>query len=172
MSSRIARLSTTTDVPDVMLSQMFGYQNCDTVSYIKLVAADAAFASQEVSMSRSRMAVAALLVPVTAGAVALLGAGAASAARPYSGDGYVGVRFDQNETRFLADTNAADFLNAIPGEYWGVYSGEGSVYNNGTIVRATIGRLVDETANHQGQVSFSVNNPAIWTSTVDIVQEW
>ncbi|EQM29967.1 MULTISPECIES: hypothetical protein [Rhodococcus erythropolis group] len=123
-------------------------------------------------MSRSRMAVAALLVPVAAGAVALLGAGAASAVTPYSGDGYVGVRFDQNETRFLADTNTADFLNAIPGEYWGVYSGEGSVYNNGTIVRATIGQLVDETANHQGQVSFSVNNPAIWRSTVDIVQEW
>ena len=74
--------------------------------------------------------------------------------------------------RFLSDTNTADFLNAIPGEYWGVYSGEGSVYNNGTIVRATIGQLVDETANHQGQVSFSVNNPAIWRSTVDIVQEW
>lgn len=75
-------------------------------------------------MSRSRMAVAALLVPVAAGAVALLGAGAASAVTPYSGDGYVGVRFDQNETRFLSDTNTADFLNAIPGEYWGVYSGE------------------------------------------------
>ena len=61
-------------------------------------------------MSRSRMAVAALLVPVAAGAVALLGAGAASAATPYSGNGFVGVNFDQNETRFIADTNAGNLL--------------------------------------------------------------
>ncbi|MFM9262190.1 hypothetical protein ACKAMS_26470 [Rhodococcus sp. 5A-K4] len=124
-------------------------------------------------MSRSRMAVAALLVPVAAGAVALLGAGAASAATPYSGDGYVGVRFDQNETRFIADTNTADFLDGIPNEYWGVYLGQGSIYKTpDNVVHASIGQLVDETANHQGQVSFSVNNPAIWRSTVDIVQEW
>ncbi|OYD70735.1 hypothetical protein [Rhodococcus sp. OK302] len=124
-------------------------------------------------MSRSRMAVAALMIPIAAGAVAVFGAGAASAATPYSGDGFVGVTFDQNETRFLADTNTADFLEGIPHEYWGVYLGKGSIYQTPEhIVFATIGQLVDESARNRGEVAFTVNNPAIWNSTIDIVQSW
>ncbi|MFC1474250.1 hypothetical protein [Rhodococcus qingshengii] len=124
-------------------------------------------------MSRSRMAIAALLVPVAAGAVAVLGAGAASAATPVGGDGYVGVRFDPNETRFIADTNLGDAIDVIPNEFWGVYLADGSALGNpGHTTSASIDQLVDETANHRGEVTFTVNNPAIWTSTVDIIQEW
>lgn len=124
-------------------------------------------------MSRSRMAVAALMIPVAAGAVAVLGAGAASAATPYSGNGYVGVTFDPNETRFIADTNAADFLEPIPNNYWNVYLGDGSIYKgDGEYVYASIDQLVEETASHRGEISFSLTDPAIWNANISILQEW
>lgn len=124
-------------------------------------------------MSRSRMAVAALLVPVAAGAVALLGAGAASAATPYSGNGYVGIRFDPNETQFIASTNAADFLEVVPNDYWSIALGDGSIYKgDGRYVYASIDQLVEETASHRGEISFSLTDPAIWNNNIYILQDW
>ncbi|MDI9909365.1 hypothetical protein [Rhodococcus sp. IEGM 1406] len=124
-------------------------------------------------MSRSRMAVAALLVPVAAGAVALLSAGVASAATPYSGNGYVGIRFDPNETQFIADTNAADFLEVVPNDYWSIALGEGSIYKgDGQHVYASIDQLVEETASHRGEISFSLTDPAIWNNNIYILQNW
>ncbi|MFD4785452.1 hypothetical protein ACFWNH_31015 [Rhodococcus qingshengii] len=67
------------------------------------------------------MAVSALFAPAAAGANALLGAGAASPTTPVGGDGYVGGRFDQNETLFIADTNLGNAIDVIPNEFWGVY---------------------------------------------------
>ncbi len=125
-------------------------------------------------MSRSRMAVAAVLVPTAAGAVALLGAGAASAATPYSGNGYVGVNFDQNETRFIADTNAGNLLGPIPDRGWRVNLGPGSIYQpTGNVVYATVDQIVDKAASHGGRVSITLSDPALWNGTyVTGFQRW
>ncbi|MBT2269607.1 hypothetical protein [Rhodococcus erythropolis] len=118
-------------------------------------------------MSRSRMAVAALLLPVAAGAVALVGAGAASAATPYSGNGYVGVTFDQNETRFIADTNAGELLRGIPDNTLHINLGPGSIYQGSdNVVYATVDQLVDESASHGGRVALTISDPAIWNGVV------
>ncbi|UEL33773.1 MULTISPECIES: hypothetical protein [unclassified Rhodococcus (in: high G+C Gram-positive bacteria)] len=53
----------------------------------------------------------------------------------------------------------------------GVYLAVRSALGNpGHTTSARIDQLVDETANHRGEVTFTVNNPAIRTSTVDIKQ--
>lgn len=124
-------------------------------------------------MSRSRMAAAALMIPVAAGAVAVLGAGAASAVEPYSGEGYVAVRFDENETRFISAINAGELLDLIPNEFWSVSLEEGSVFENEEYVTsATIDQLVDEAAARGGMISFTINDPAIWSKNISIIQQW
>ena len=124
-------------------------------------------------MSRSRSAAAALLVPAAAGGVVLFGAGTASALVPYSGNGYVGVKFDPNETRVLSDVNAGDALDLIPNEFWGVRLADGSIYKvPDEVVRARLDQLIDETADHRGQVSFTINDPTIWGKNLGIIQQW
>jgi len=44
--------------------------------------------------------------------------------------------------------------------------------NPGHTTSASIDQLVDDTAGHRGEVTFTVDNPAIRTSTVDIIKEW
>lgn len=55
----------------------------------------------------------------------------------------------------------------------GVYLADGSAVGNpGHTTSARIDQLVDETADHRGEVTFAVHSPEVWTSTVDIIQEW
>ncbi|NMM91833.1 hypothetical protein B2J88_47440 [Rhodococcus sp. SRB_17] len=67
-----------------------------------------------------------------------------------------------HETRFIADVNAGGVVDAIPHKFWRVRLADGSIYANPqNIVYANIDQLVDETAAHGGQVSFTVSDPAI-----------
>ncbi|WP_137726585.1 hypothetical protein [Prescottella subtropica] len=67
-------------------------------------------------------------VSVGVGASLALGTGAASAATLYSGEGYQGITFDQNETRVLRDLGVGHAIEAVmPLEQIGVYLGDGSI---------------------------------------------
>ena len=55
----------------------------------------------------------------------------------------------------------------------GVYLADCSAVGNpGHTTSPRIDQLVDETADHRGEVTFTVDNPEIRTSTIDIIQEW
>ena len=82
-------------------------------------------------------------------------------------------RFDENETRFISATNAGELLDLIPNEFWSVSLEEGSVFENEEYVTsATIDQLVDEAAARGGMISFTINDPAIWSKNISIIQQW
>lgn len=125
-------------------------------------------------MSRTRM-IAAALIPAAAAAGLMVGvAGTASAAHLRSGEGYQGISFDQNETRVLRDLGAGHAIDAVvPDDQVAVYLGEGSLYDSPLpYVDATIQQLIDEAVARGGYVQFDVNDPAIWGSRFDVIQQW
>lgn len=125
-------------------------------------------------MSRIRV-MATALIPAAAAAGLMVGAaGTAAAAHSYSGEGYQGISFDRNETRVLRDLGAGNAIDAVvPAEWFGVYLGDGSVYGTPLpYVDATTQQLIDETVARGGHMQFSVNDPAIWGSRFDVIQQW
>ncbi|MGF7121608.1 hypothetical protein AB4Z09_04495 [Rhodococcus sp. TAF43] len=122
------------------------------------------------------MKTAAKVAAAAAGACATLalGAGTASAAHLYSGEGYQGISFDHSETRVLRDLGAGNAMDAVvPRDWLGFYLGDGSIYDtHPTWVDATIQQVIDETVARGGYMQFSVNDPAIWGSRFDVIQQW
>lgn len=123
-------------------------------------------------MSRIRT-IATALIPAAAAAGLMVGA-TGTAAAAYSGEGYQGISFDRNETRVLRDLGAGNAIDAVvPAEWFGVYVGDGSVYDTPLpYVDATTQQLIDETVARGGHMQFSVNDPAIWGSRFDVIQQW
>ncbi len=125
-------------------------------------------------MSRTRM-IAAALIPAAAAAGLMVGAtGTASAASLRSGEGYQGISFDRNETRVLRDLGVGNAIDAVvPEDQIAVYLGDGSLYDSPLpYVYATTQQLIDEAVARGGYVQFDVNDPAIWGSRFDVIQQW
>lgn len=101
-------------------------------------------------------------------------AGAASAVSLRSGEGYQGISFDQNETRVLRDLGAGNAIDAVvPQDEVAVYLGDGSIYDSPLpYVDATTQQLIDEAVARGGYMQFDVNDPAIWGSRFDVIQQW
>ena len=125
-------------------------------------------------MSRTRVVAAALIPAAAAAGLMVAASGTASAAELYSGNGYQGISFDQNESRVLRDLGAGHGIDRVVPEEWiGVVLGEGSIYDTDPrTVYATSQQLIDEAVALGGHIHFDVNDPAIWGSRFDIIQRW
>ena len=101
-------------------------------------------------MTRALKIVAALAIPAAVGAVAIAGAGSASAATPVSGNGYVGVILDHHETVVASQINAGNLINAAFGDAWTVGLPHDSIWYTGAWTPVTGDQFVDEAASHPG----------------------
>lgn len=126
-------------------------------------------------MSRTLKAVAAaVIIPAGIAVATLSGAGAASAALPYSGSDYAGVVLENGETVFAGQWNLGNALEVIPPQYWFVTLGDGSVHGNSDgNIYASIDQLIDETAAHGGYVAFELSVPKPGEQRfITLYQEW
>ncbi|WP_182262965.1 hypothetical protein [Rhodococcus sp. UFZ-B548] len=113
-------------------------------------------------MARIYKTVAALAIPVAAGAVVVAGAGSATAATPISGNGYAGVILDHHETQAAGQINAGNLINAAFGDGWTVGLPNDSIWNTGGWTPVTGDQFVDEAAAHPfGVVGLYLIDPAI-----------
>ncbi|WP_206486950.1 hypothetical protein [Rhodococcus sp. KRD162] len=117
---------------------------------------------------------AAAIIPAGIAAIALSGAGAASAIAPVVEGGHYGVQFNAGETAFLGQINAGDAIESVTSRnQFGVQLAPGSRYDNGTgKVYANLDWLVDEAASRGGEVSLSINDPALWRNQFSFAQHW
>jgi len=116
----------------------------------------------------------AALISAAAAALMVGAAGTASAVSPRSGEGYQGISFDRNETRVLRDLGAGPVIDAfMPLDQVAVYLGDGSIYDTPwPYTNATTQQLIDEAVARGGYIQFDLNDPAIWGSRFDVIQQW
>ncbi|MDH6284640.1 hypothetical protein [Prescottella agglutinans] len=116
------------------------------------------------------------IAATAAGACAALalGTGTASAFELFSGDRYLEISFDHNETRVLRDVGAGNVIDAlVPDDQTAMSPGEGSKYDtHQTLVYASVHQLIDEAVSRGGSVAFTINDPAYWGNLVDVYQDW
>lgn len=113
-------------------------------------------------MNRTHKILAAIAVPAAAGALVLGATGIASAATPVSGDGYVGVVLDHNETVVASQINAGNLINLAFGDAWTVGLPDDSIWSTGGGWTPVTGdQLFDEAASHpNGTVGIHLVDPA------------
>ncbi|WP_214514935.1 hypothetical protein [Rhodococcus sp. WY5] len=113
-------------------------------------------------MNRTHKILAAIAVPAAAGALAVVAAGSASAATPVSGNGYVGVILDHNETVVASEINAGNLINLAFGDAWTVGLPDASIWSTGGGWTPVTGdQLFDEAASHpNGTVGIHLVDPA------------
>ncbi|ATI36514.1 hypothetical protein CPI83_30445 (plasmid) [Rhodococcus sp. H-CA8f] len=113
-------------------------------------------------MNRTHKILASLAIPTAAGAFAIVGAGSASAATPVSGNGYVGVILDHNETVVASQINAGNLINLAFGDAWTVGLPDDSIWSTGGGWTPVTGdQLFDEAASHpDGTVGIHLVDPA------------
>lgn len=101
-------------------------------------------------------------------------AGAASAFSLQSGEGFQGISFDRNETRVLRDLGVGNAIDAVvPRDQIAAFYSRGSIYDTPPPrVKYSTQVLIDEAVARGGYMQFSVNDPAIWGSRVDVIQRW
>ncbi|MDE8648956.1 hypothetical protein PXH69_28695 [Rhodococcus qingshengii] len=113
-------------------------------------------------MNRTHKILASLAIPTAAGAFAIVGAGSASAATPVSGNGYVGIILDHNETVVASQINAGNLINLAFGDAWTVGLPDDSIWSTGGGWTPVTGdQLFDEAASHpDGTVGIHLVDPA------------
>ncbi|WCT05975.1 hypothetical protein [Rhodococcus qingshengii] len=113
-------------------------------------------------MNRTHKILAAIAVPTAAGALVVVAAGSASAATPVSGNGYVGVVLDHNETVVASEIDAGNLINLAFGDAWTVGLPDDSIWSTGGGWTPVTGdQLFDEAASHpNGTVGIHLVDPA------------
>lgn len=114
-------------------------------------------------MTRLRKTItAATLIPAGIAAIALSGAGAASAITPINDNGRIGVHLNQGETALFGQINAGDAIDSvISSNQIGVRLAPGSRYaTSANVVLGHLDYFADEAASRGGEISLGVLNPA------------
>lgn len=126
-------------------------------------------------MTRLRKTItAAALIPAGIAAIALSGAGAASAIAPINDNGRIGVQLNQGETALFGQINAGNAIESVttPSQI-GVRLAPGSRYDSGSnVVRGHIDQFADEAASRGGEISLGVLNPARGAQRFFFIQNW
>lgn len=126
-------------------------------------------------MTRLRKTItAAALIPAGIAAIALSGAGAASAIAPIADNGRYGVQLNQGETALFSQINAGNAIESIttPNRI-GVRLAPGSRYESGpSVVWGHLDQFADEAAARGGEISFGVLNPVKSGQQFFFIQNW
>jgi len=125
-------------------------------------------------MTRLRKTItAAALIPAGIAAIALSGAGAASAIAPINDNGRIGVQLNQGETALFGQINAGDAIESVTTRSQiDVRVAPGSIYAGTDGVRGHLDQFADEAASRGGEISLGVLNPQRGSQQFFFIQNW
>ncbi|MBX9150732.1 hypothetical protein [Rhodococcus qingshengii] len=121
-----------------------------------------------------KMITAAALIPAGIAAIALSGAGAASAVTPIADNGRIGVQLNQGETALFGQLNAGAAIESIINSTQiGVRLAPGSRFESGpNVVWGRLDQFANEAASRGGEISLGVLNPARGSQQFFFIQNW